>query len=195
MGTVAGPVYYSELFAVGGEASSADDSMAGRYLFLLAFQIADVEVEVACLVDNVRVLIFGWAGVDELAVPVLEGQPLEFRVLFEIEEGDSVYSLVVRVARNVYSTVVAGPATDDAGGTIVYRGEHCLASCLHIVDADASVLVVSCSGKSEFFPVRARLESLAITSVAADDLLDCPGCEVMLEDRVGSGYVSLLCVE
>jgi len=125
---------------------------------LLAFQIADVEVEVACLVDNVRVLIFGWAGVDELAVPVLEGQPLEFRVLFEIEEGDSVYSLVVRVARNVYSTVVAGPATDDAGGTIVYRGEHCLASCLHIVDADASVLVVSCSGKSEFFPVEARLQ-------------------------------------
>src|SRR2546428_11312260 len=127
MGTVAGPVYYSELFAVGGEASSADDSMAGRYLFLLAFQIADVEVEVACLVDNVRVLIFGWAGVDELAVPVLEGQPLEFRGLFEIEAGDSVYSLVVRVARNVYSTAVAGPGPPPAGGTILPLGQDRLA--------------------------------------------------------------------
>src|SRR5438445_13730291 len=100
MGTVAGPVYYSELFAVGGEASSADDSMAGRYLFLLAFQIADVEVEVACLVANVRVLIFVWAGVDELAVPVLEGQSLEFRALFALAERDSAYSLVSSVVRN-----------------------------------------------------------------------------------------------
>ena len=78
-------MYDRELFAVWREATGADDSVTGRYLFLFSFQIADVEMEVASLIDDACVLVFRRTDVHERTVPVLEGKPLEFAVLFEIE--------------------------------------------------------------------------------------------------------------
>src|SRR5439155_2948158 len=124
--------------------------------------------------DDVSILVFGRADIYERTVPVLEREPLEFAVFFEIEKGDCVYSLVVGVAGHIDSFVVAGPAADDAGGAIVYWGENCLASRLHIVDTDPSILIISSPREGEFFPVRAGLEGFAVAGVAADNLLDCP---------------------
>src|SRR5207249_11831625 len=100
------------------------------------FQIADVKMEVACLIDDISVPVFCRADVHERTVPVLEGKPLELAVLFMIEYGDCVYSLVVGVAVDIDSFVVACPASDDAGGAIVYWGKDGPASRLHTIDTD-----------------------------------------------------------
>src|SRR2546427_9302781 len=105
-------------------------------------------MEIACLVGDVGVLVVCLADVDERAVAVLEGEPLEFAVLFEIEEGDSVHSFLVGVAGDVDSFVVPCPAADEAGRTIVYRSEDCLTSRLHIVDGYTRVLVITCTAES-----------------------------------------------
>ena len=183
-------MYYRELFAVWTEFGSAYNTMAGRYLFVFPFQITDVEMEVPRLVDDVSVLVFRRADVDERTVPVLQGEPLELVIFFDIKQSDCFYSPVVRVASYIDPFIVTCPAANDARGAIVYWGEDCLAPRLHIMDADPRVLVVSCPREGEFFPVGARLEGFAVAGVAADDLLDCPGCEVVVEDRVGPRYVA-----
>jgi len=62
------------------------------------FQITDVEMEVPRLVDDVSVLVFRRADVDERTVPVLQGEPLELAIFFDIKQSDCFYSPVVRVA-------------------------------------------------------------------------------------------------
>src|SRR5882762_1854996 len=116
-------MYYRELFAVWREPGAAYDSVAGRDLFVLSFQVADVEMDIPSFVDDVRVLVFCWADVCELAVPVLKGEPLELRVFFDVKQSDSLHSLIVSITRNVDPFVVPRPAADDIGSAIIYRGE------------------------------------------------------------------------
>src|SRR2546427_13190941 len=131
-------------------------------------------MEIACLVDDVGVLVLCLADVDERAVPVLEGEPLEFAVLSEIEEGDSVHSFLVGVAGDVDSFVVPCPAAAEAGRTIVYRSAHCLTSRLHILDAYTTVLLIPCPPDSHLPTVTRPLQPLAVPTPAPATLPSAP---------------------
>src|SRR5260370_35194108 len=123
-------MYYRLLFADWHEPGAADDPVTWRYLFLPPFQIANVEMDIPSFVDDVGVLVLCWADGRELAVPVLEGKPLELRVFFDIEQSYGVHSLLIRVTGHIDSFVIACPAADDAGRAIIYWSEDCLASRL-----------------------------------------------------------------